>query len=239
MDGGVGATRARVSLHREGELIMRRTARTLFMAGMLVLPLGVAAPAQAGKAHPVPIKGTLSGTETSYPAGDWGYPGYFDTTQTEFVVDGVTYTCSEPAQELVIGTMTGNLSHLGKVTREMSYCLVWDFEDPEDVTTDVVDFTLVLTAANGDTVNLDFVSSADAVEGDGWVDYGGELAFADGTGRFVGAAGTLTETGRMMPSWYPAGWPYFAEDSSDPWTRQLSATYTGEISYDASNRAAK
>ena len=214
---------------------MRRTTHALFMAVMLVLTLGVAAPAQAGKAPPVPIKGTLVGAETVYPAGSWDYDGYFGNQKQEFVVDGVTYTCSEPANELVLGTMTGNLSHLGKVTREMSYCLRWDDEFP---VVHVVDFTLVLTAANGDTVNLDFQSSADSVEGDGWVGYGGELAFAGGTGRFVDASGMLTETGRMIPSWYPPEFP-FGSTGSDPWVRELSATYTGEISYDASNRAAK
>jgi len=201
----------------------------------MVLTLGVAAPAQAGKAHPVPINGTLSGTETVYPAGTWDHDGYFYTKQTAFVVDGVTHTCSEPAQELVIGTMTGNFSHLGKVTREMSYCYVWELPA---YTAHVVDFNLELTAANGDTVNLDFVASGDWVQGDGYVDYGGELAFAGGTGRFVGASGALTETGRMTPDWYPIGFP-FISSGSDPFVRGLSATYTGEISYDASKRAAK
>jgi uncharacterized membrane protein (DUF441 family) len=45
--------------------MMRRTPRALLMAGVLVLTLGVAAPAQAGKADPAPIKGTLVGSETS------------------------------------------------------------------------------------------------------------------------------------------------------------------------------
>lgn len=215
---------------------MRITARALFMAVVLLLTLGVAAPAQAGKAHPVPIKGTLSGTETVYPGGDWSIGGYLYGPKTEFVVDGVTYTCSNAAQELVLGKMTGHLSHLGKVTRQMSYCLVWDLTD---FTWQVEDFSLVVTAANGDIVNLDYVSSADSVEGDGWVDYGGELAFAGGTGRFVGASGMLTETGRMTPSWYPSGFEDGTAEGDDPWVRELSATYTGKISYDASNRADK
>ncbi len=217
---------------------MRRTTRTLFMAGVLVLTLGVAAPAQAGKGDPVPIKGTLSGTETIYPAGTWDYMGYFYTLKTEFVVDGVTYTCDEPANELVIGTMTGNLSHLGKVTREMWYCLVWEEDAQGNPSVRPVSFNLMLTAANGDTLDLDFVAGSDSVQGDGYVDYGGELAFAGGTGRFAGASGTLAETGRMIPSWWPPGFP-FTTSGNDPWTKELTATYTGEISYDASNRAAK
>ena len=217
---------------------MKRTARALFMAGVLVLTLGVAAPAQAGKADPVPIKGTLSGIETIYPAGSWDYLGYFYTLKTEFVVDGVTYTCDEPANELVIGTMAGNLSHLGKVTREMWYCLVWEDDAQGNPSVRPVSFNLMLTAANSDTLNLDFVAGSDSVEGDGYVDYGGELAFAGGTGRFAGASGTLTESGRMIPSWWPPGFPV-TTSGNDPWTKELTATYTGEISYDASNRAAK
>ena len=39
-------------------------------------------------------------------------------------------------------------------------------------------------------------------------------------------------------SWWPPGFP-FTTSGNDPWTKVLTATYTGEISYDASNRAAK
>ena len=221
---------------------MKLTARTLFMAAVLVLTLGVAAPAQAGKADPVPIKGTLVGAETGYPAGSWDFDGYFFTLATEFDIDGdgqADYTCGEDldppgAQELVVGSMAGTLSHLGKVTREMSYCIRFDYEGFR-----LLDYTLELTAANGDTVDLDFTPGSDYQEerDDGLVDYGGELTFAGGTGRFVGASGTLMESG-LSTQWNVDEFPY-TSSGSDPWTRQMSATYTGEISYDASNRAAK
>ena len=213
----VGATRARASLHREGELIMKRTARALFMAGALVLTLGVAAPAQAGKADPVPIKGTLVGTET------------------EFDVDGVTYTCSEPAHELVVGTLTGKVSHLGKVTREISYCAFW--EGPEQYR--MFDFTQVLTAANGDTLESG-QGPFEGTEVDGWTYFAAETPIVGGTGRFAGASGTLYEDGRMAAPWWPEGFPYTTE-GNEPWVKELSLTYTRDsyITYDASKRAAK
>ena len=220
---------------------MRITARALFMAVVLLLTLGVAAPAQAGKAHPVPIKGTLSGTETIYPAGTWDLADYLSTLKTEFDIDGdgqTDYTCSEPAHELVVSTLTGNVSHLGKVTREMSYCGVW----PSYGVYDLVDFSQVLIAANGDTLDLlesvDFVVTA---EGDGWLDFAAEAPIAGGTGRFVGASGTFYETGRMTPSWWPPELFEGTAEGDEPWVKGLSLTYTQDsyISYDASKRAVK
>jgi hypothetical protein len=217
---------------------MRRTTRTLFMAGVLVLTLGVAAPAQAGKADPVPIKGTLSGTETIYPAGTWDFEGYLGTLKTEFDIDGdgvTDYTCSEPAHELVVGTLTGNVSHLGKVTRELSYCAVWDGEFQYRI----IDFTQVLITANGDTLNLE-ESLAFSSDGDDPVDFTAEAPIVGGTGRFVGASGTLYETGRVHASWWPPGFLYTTE-GNEPWVKELSLTYTHDsyISYDASNRVPK
>lgn len=222
---------------------MRRAARTLFMAGVMVLTLGVAAPAQAGPVDPVPIRGTLSGTETIYPAGSWDYYGYFidPGPKADFDVDGdgqTDYTCLEPAHELVVGTLTGNVSHLGKVTRQMSYCAFWDGEGQYRI----FDFTQVLTAANGDSMNLE--SGPNEFEfGDGWVDFTAETPIAGGTGRFMGAEGKLYEIGRVRTSWWPEG---FGEDpwtaaGSEPWVKELSLTYSHDsyISYDASNRAAR
>jgi hypothetical protein len=222
---------------------MGRAARTLFMAGVLVLTLGVAAPAQAGPVDPVPIKGTLVGTETIYPAGTWDYYGYFidPGPKADFDVDGdgqTDYTCSEPAHELVVSTLTGNVSHLGKVTRQQSYCAVWEGYAQYRM----FDFTQVLTAANGDTLELG-QGPFEGTEADGWTYFTVETPILGGTGRFAGASGTLYEDGRMAAPWWPEG---FGEDpwtatGSEPWVKELSLTYTrgSHITYDASNRAAK
>ncbi len=222
--------------------MMRRMGHALLMVVLLVLTLGLAAPAQADPAKDVPIKGTLVGSETGYPAGSWDLVGYFYTLATEFDIDGdgvVDYTCGEDldppgAQELVVGTFTGNVSHLGEVTRHTSYCVRF-----EETGYQVLEFSWVLTAANGDTVAFGLSPGSDyqVEREDGLVDYGGELTFAGGTGRFVGASGTVMETG-VSSQWNVDGFP-FTSSGSDPWTRYMSASYTGTISYDASNRAAK
>jgi hypothetical protein len=220
---------------------MRRTTRSMFMAGVLVLTLGVAAPAQAGKADPVPIKGTLVGSETTYPAaGTWELPDFFLGAKTDFDTDGdgqTDHTCSKPAHELIVGTLTGNVAHLGQVTREMSYCAVWDGMGGVEN----FDFVQMLIAANGDTLNLGQGPVTMWEEGDGWVDVAVETPILGGTARFVGASGTLSETVRVTPSWWPPGFYTGTADWDGPWVRDVSLTCTRDdyITYDASNRAAK
>jgi hypothetical protein len=220
--------------------MMRRKGHALLMAVLLVLTLGLAAPAQADPADPVPIKGTLSGTETIYPAGTWDLYGYFvdPGPQTEFDIDGdgvTDYTCSEPAHELVVGTLTGNVAHLGEVTREMSYCAFWDGEGQYRM----FDFSQVLFAANGDTLEMG-QGPSDLEEVDGWVVGTVDTPIIGGTGRFAGASGTLSEAVRSTAPWWPDGFPYTSE-GSDPWVKDVYLTYThdSDISYDASNLAAK
>lgn len=220
--------------------MMRRTARTLLMAAALVLTVGVAAPAQAGPADPVPIRGTLVGTETIYPAGTWDLYGYFvdPGPKTDFDIDGdgvTDYTCSELAHELVVSTLTGNVAHLGTVTREQSYCAFW--EGPEQYR--MFDFTQLLTAANGDTLESG-QGPFEGTELDGWMYFTAETPIVGGTGRFAGASGTLFEDGRMAAPWWPDGFPYTSE-GNEPWVKELFLTYTRDshITYDASNRAAK
>ncbi len=215
--------------------------RALLTAGVLVMTLGIAAPAQAGKADPVPIRGTLVGSETTYPAaGTWELPDFMLGAKTDFDVDGdgqTDYTCSKPAHELIVGTLTGNVSHVGRVTREMSYCLVWDGMGGGEM----FDFSQVLIAANGDTLNLEQGPTTEWEEGDGWVDIAVETPISGGTGRFVDASGTLYETVRVTPSWWPPGFYFGTAEGDEPWVREISLTYTRDshITFDASNRAAK
>lgn len=206
---------------------MRRTARTVFMTAVLVLTLGVAAPAQAGKADPVQIKGTLVGTETWYPAGQWEDPA--TTTPTEFVVDGETYTCAQPANVLVLGRYVGVSSPLGKVMREEVACI--EFDSAIGIVATVnEEWTLI--AANGDRLNSVHKGFWVTEMGDDWADFVHTFDLADGTGRFVSASGVLIESGRVTTPPYPT-------EGDDPYTRGVLSTISGEISYDASNRATK
>ena len=133
--------------------------------------------------------------------------------------------------------MTGNVSHLGKVTREMSYCLVWDGMGGGEN----FDFVQVLIAANGDTLNLGQGPVTMWEEGDGWVDVAVETPIVGGTDRFAGASGTLSEAVRVTPSWWPPGFYTGTADWDGPWVRDVSLTYTRDshITYDASKRAVK
>ncbi len=245
--------------------MMRRMGHALLMAVLLVLTLGLAAPAQAGPAKDVPIKGTLTGTETIYPAGypdggTWaGDPhgdgsfldGFYLNSADTFAVDGVTYYCAEPAQDLVVSKQIGDFSHLGKTTRDAAYCEIYAPEyrtvgastDPDAVPSG--DFgTFVLTAANGDTLDI-FVTGTieDADIESVPAVFGGYFDIVGGTGRFAGAEGSMTESGTGT-QWYPDGFVDLwygigdAEDVNTPWTRDITLIYTGTISYDASNRAA-
>ena len=202
MDGGV-VRRAPACrcVDREGELIMRRTARALFMAGVLVLTLGVAAPAQAGKAHPVPIKGTVSG---------------------EHWIDLAAPDCDEGALWRFGSSGTGNMSHLGKVDYVLTQCSFPDgFRDG----------TITFAAANRDTLviaqegTFEVVGNLEGFTGEGtWT-------VVDGTGRFAQAtgSGSLDFIGDIPGGGTVLGLP----DGINEWS------FAGEVSYDASNRAAK
>ena len=71
-----------------------------------------------------------------------------------------------------------------------------------------IDFTQALIAANGDTLNLE-AGPFWVTVGDEWWDFGAETPIASGTGRIVGASGTLHEVGQVTP-WWPPGFPYTA-----------------------------
>jgi hypothetical protein len=65
----------------------------------------------AGTAEPVPMKGTLTGTETIYPRSS-GTPRLLRRSGPTawFEADGARPTSVlEPVHELVFGTMTGNV----------------------------------------------------------------------------------------------------------------------------------
>ncbi len=122
----------------------------------------------------------------------------------------------------------GKLSHLGRVTLDAWHCTAIDWTTGEFV---IAGGEIVLTAANGDTLNL--ASSGDVELGpvvDGYVEFSAPFEFAGGTGRFADASGTLMQSGLST-------WPAFPT-GSDPWVREITGTFSGEISYDASDRGA-
>lgn len=205
---------------------MRYLTRILLTAFVLVLTLAFATPAQAGMAHPVPIKGTLVGVEYDYPADTWEAFPFAEKEQ--FVVGGETYDCGTPVIEMVLGSYVGEFSHLGRTTLDLWACNAIDWGTGELY---MAAGRITLTAANGDTLAI--VPAGDVVLGepsDGYVDFVAPFEFASGTGRFADASGTLTEIGRSTWPDLPTG--------SEPWVRELTGTFRGEITYDASNRAA-
>lgn len=174
---------------------------------------------------PAAIKGTLVGTEADYPAGTWETFPFAEEEQ--FVVGGETYDCGTPVIELVLGSYVGQFAHLGRTTLDLWACNAIDWTTGE---LSMVAGEIVLTAADGDTLTI--VPAGDVVLGeppDGYVDFVAPFAFASGTGRFADASGTLLEIGRSTWPDLPTG--------SDPWVRELTGSFQGEISYDASNSA--
>lgn len=174
-----------------------RHIRTLLTAVVLVTLLAVAVPAVAGESVERPIKEDLSG----YVLGMEFSPAF---------PEGDTFggRCSRPSQWVSTSAGSGVISHLGRVSWALEHCYqLFDgtFGDAE----------VAITAANGDQLFGTF---------DGIMT--GETTFAEtmiitgGTGRFVGASGSVAETG-----WF------------DPDTGYMEVTGFGVIVYDASNRA--
>ncbi len=109
------------------------------------------------------------------------------------------YNCHDDQVVVPIdGTASGNLSHLGKVTADLSFGLGFS---PIPGTADYVipaDFVGVLdfTAANGDHLYATFTGDYDYPGSPGFV---ATLKFVGGTGRFADATGTATLTGTDVP----------------------------------------
>jgi len=176
-----------------------RHIRRLFVSVAVVAMLAVALPAAAGESVERPIKENLSGYMTgmamspSFPEGDT-----FDDR------------CSEPSQWVSTSAGSGVMSHLGSVAWTLEHCYqLFDgtFGDAE----------VVITAANGDQLfgTFDGIMTGETT-------FAETLIITGGTGRFVGASGSVEETG-----WF------------DPDTGYMEVTGAGSIVYDASNRRSK
>lgn len=179
--------------------MFNRHIRTLFVAVAVVTLLAAAVPAVAGQSVERPIKEVMS-----------GYLIDMERSPTFPVGDTFGGRCSLPSQWVSTSAGGGEMSHLGQVSWTLEQCFqlfagsFGTFSDAE----------AVVTAANGDQLFGTF---------DGIMT--GETTFAEtlfitgGTGRFVGASGTIEETG-----WF------------DPDTGYMEVTGSGSIIYDASNR---
>ena len=174
--------------------MINRHKHTVLVAVVTIVLLATAAPAAAGKSVERPIKENLSGyiidmvLSPSFPSGD--------------TFEG---RCSKPSQWVSTSAGSGVMSHLGSVTWTLEHCYqLFDgtFGDAE----------VVITAANRDRLFGTF---------DGIMT--GETTFAEtlnitgGTGRFVGASGSIAETG-----WFDADTGY------------MEVSGVGSITYDAS-----
>jgi hypothetical protein len=179
------------------------------MAGVLVLTLGVAAPAQAGKADPVPIKGIELPITTQEVVPDPRCPDYDAATPFGWGWDF---------------TLDVKYSHLGRGTAEGYHSYVFDSWVDATTAKLLLLGPVTVNAANGDqlwlekapdfTLLVHFDEAGNVVASEAF----GDVHIVGGTGRFDGATGTLHAVAPDMGS---------------------AITLSGEISYDASNRAAK
>jgi hypothetical protein len=176
---------------------MRRThtrATVTILVTLVVLALAV--PAMAGTVVERPIRENLTGYGTgmimspTFPEGDT-FGG----------------RCSTPSQWISSSAGTGTISHLGKVTWKTEHC----FQFPGTFG----DAKLVITAADGDRL---YGTYQGVMTGE--TTFVETMVITGGTGRFVGATGTVEESG-----WF------------DPATMYMEITGVGTIVYDASNRA--
>lgn len=119
------------------------------------------------------------------------------------------------------GFGSGTASHLGKVSFEYTHCTIAVFGP-------IKEGVLTVTAANGDTLVLAYEGDIVFVGGQGAEPFVFEFTWAvdSGTGRFDGATGSGDGIGvTHVP----------ADPTADPVITNL--TLTGDIAYDASNRA--
>lgn len=177
---------------------MQRTRTTI--ASVLLLAAGAAlAAAQPASAAPVPVP--LAGTMT-------GADGY-----------GPPTGCPAGAGWRYTSTGTGVFSHLGEVSFVVTHCSF-------PATSSFGPGTLSVRAANGDTLTLSdqgtFVVNFDSQGNPVSSDITMELTVTGGTGRFAGATGSATGTGR-------------SDIAANVTTVQLA----GKIVYDASNARAR
>jgi hypothetical protein len=185
--------------------------RRMIRLVVLVAALGLvtAAPAYATNGQPtkeLPIAGLMLGHTASFiPAG----PNVGIDTST---FDG---RCSVPSTWVIGFAGTGTVSHLGPMTYEGTQCTQYHPATGQGTYSDG-DFTLI--ADNGDSLTFTHFGSFQIINNVSHIT--GTAVITGGTGRFVGATGTMTESG-----------------TQDLTTDVLSVNYSGAITYNASMRS--
>jgi hypothetical protein len=180
----------------------RSVARALIGTAVVALCAVTVIPAQATHGQPdkeLPI--TIELTSTS--------------TDRDFVNTG---DCSVPSHWIWIEEGTGTASRLGRVTYTLRQCT----QATSMLTGTFQEGMLEITAANGDTLEIEHYGTFE-VNPDEGVSYAqGVASIVGGTGRFAGATGELSEMVEF----------HFANETN-------YSTTTGHIVYDASNRASR
>jgi hypothetical protein len=193
----------------------RQVRRIVAILAASVLALALTAPVAATRGQPdkaVPFAMHIVGLDRPLDVSP-GIP---------FVRDLFGGRCSAPADWVTTVDSTGFASHLGEVTVVNSHCTRYEFFATPN-TGVFGDGRMTVTADNGDELWLaysgSFVFYTDENPEVGVSDIAMTLTVVGGTGRFVGATGTLHGT---AVDDFPAG-----PNVADVW---------GSIVYDASNR---
>lgn len=142
-----------------------RLLRLVVLLFMLAAILGLGAARQADAAEQVPFTGT-------------------------FTTSGVATPCG-PMTLCISVRGSGEATHLGRTQMTKSVVLHLTFEPCPGGTVNHYTVEQTLTAANGDTLTMS--GSGTSCSGPGGLVATGTFSVTDGTGRFSGASGTITE----------------------------------------------
>lgn len=183
-----------------GTRTARSIPRTLAAMAAIALCAGPVGPAHATHGQP-----------------DKEQPIAFELVSTSTDRDFVnTDVCSVPSDWVWMEQGTGTASRLGSVTYTLWHCS--QLTSPAAGT--YQDGALIITAANGDTLELEHQGSFETNLAEGIAVAEGSVSIVGGTGRFAGATGELLERAEFD----------FASGTQHAIAR-------GQIVYDASNRA--
>jgi hypothetical protein len=179
---------------------MSRLRGTLATFASLLLILVIAGPATASHGEPgsqLPFAMQLFATADEPLDMSPGFPLARDTFGTR---------CSAASDWLATINSVGRAAHLGRVSVTQSHCTRIDIFTAPPLPAVIGDGHMVVTAANGDELRIDYSGSFlfyPTGEGVGTsvLSYG-PMTIAGGTGRFAGASGTIV--GRAIDS-FPAG----------------------------------